>query len=176
QTTGDVIFQEWDASTNSWVNVDNSKFKTIVTENETVTVLVKNANGTFTYYNENEIDANGQPKAGATGVTIDPALVIVEDLSKSNGTYVFKDSEGNPIATIDINSDNIRYDNTDSGLTSTNVKDALDELANTIATTKGDLSVAGGLEFTGTTDGTAKLLADAGIQIADGGVTTDKIG
>ncbi|MCS4239033.1 putative NAD-dependent protein-ADP-ribosyltransferase YbiA (DUF1768 family) [Myroides gitamensis] len=176
QTTGDVIFQEWDASTNSWVNVDNSKFKTIVTENETVTVLVKNANGTFTYYNEKEIDENGQPKAGATGVTIDPALVIVEDLSKSNGTYVFKDSEGNPIATIDINSDNILYDNTDSGLTSTNVKDALDELANTIATTKGDLAVAGGLEFTGTTDGTAKLLADAGIQIADGGVTTDKIG
>ena len=176
QTTGDVIFQEWDAATNTWVNVDNSKFKTIVTENETVTVLVKNPNGTYTYYNEKEIDANGQPKAGATGVTIDPALVIVEDLSKSDGTYIFKDSEGNTIATIDINSDNIRYDNTTSGLTSTNVKDALDELANTIATTKGDLSVAGGLEFTGTTDGTAKLLADAGIQIADGGVTEDKIG
>ncbi|WP_353159448.1 hypothetical protein [Myroides odoratus] len=176
QTTGDVIFQEWDASTNTWVNVDNSKFKTIVTENETVTVLVKNPNGTYTYYNEKEIDANGQPKAGATGVTIDPALVIVEDLSKSDGTYIFKDSEGNTIATIDINSDNIRYDNTTSGLTSDNVKDALDELANTIATTKGDLSVAGGLEFTGTTDGTAKLLADAGIQIADGGVTEDKIG
>ena len=175
QSTGDVIFQEWDASTNTWVNVDNSKFKTIVTENETVTKLVQNTNGTYTYYNEKEIDANGQPLAGATGVTIDPALVIVEDLSKSNGTYIFKDSEGNTIATIDINSDNILYDNSDSGLTSTNVKDALDELATTIATTKGDLSVAGGLEFTGTTDGTAKLLADAGIQIADGGVSTDKI-
>ncbi|MGS4344882.1 beta strand repeat-containing protein [Myroides odoratus] len=175
QTTGDVIFQEWDASTNTWVNVDNSKFKTIVTENETVTKLVQNTNGTYTYYNEKEIDANGQPVAGATGVTIDPALVIVEDLSKSNGTYIFKDSEGNTIATIDINSDNILYDNSDSGLTSTNVKDALDELATTIATTKGDLTVEGGLEFTGTTDGTAKLLADAGIQIADGGVSTDKI-
>ncbi|WP_158962913.1 beta strand repeat-containing protein [Myroides fluvii] len=175
QTTGDAIFQEWDASTNSWVNVDNSKFQTIVTENETVTVLVKNTNGTFTYYNENEIDANGQPKAGATGVTIDPALVIVEDKSKSEGKYIFKDSEGNEIATIDINSDNILYDNTDSGLTSTNVKDALDELANTIATSKGDLTIAGGLEFTGGTDGAAKLLADAGIQIADGGVSTDKI-
>ncbi|MGG5578439.1 hypothetical protein ACPDHL_14015, partial [Myroides sp. C15-4] len=33
QTTGDVIFQEWDASTNSWVNVDNSKFETIVQSN-----------------------------------------------------------------------------------------------------------------------------------------------
>ena len=175
QTTGDAIFQEWDESTNSWVNVDNSKFETIVKANETVTVLVENKNGTFTYYNEKEIDANGQPKAGATGVTLDPALVIVEDLSKTEGKYIFKDSEGNPIATIDINSDNIRYDNSDSGLTSTNVKDALDELANTIATTKGDLSLAGGLEFTGGTDGAAKLLANAGIQIADGGVSTDKI-
>ncbi|WP_410879597.1 hypothetical protein [Myroides sp. DW712] len=175
QTTGDVIFQEWDETTNTWVNVDNSKFKTIVTDNETVTKLVKNTNGTYTYYNEKEIGADGEPLAGATGVTIDPALVIVEDKSKSEGTYIFKDSEGNEIATIDINSDNILYDNSDSGLTSTNVKDALDELATTIATTKGDLSVAGGLEFTGTTDGTAKLLADAGIQIADGGVATDKI-
>ncbi|MGG5578739.1 hypothetical protein ACPDHL_15565, partial [Myroides sp. C15-4] len=139
QTTGDVIFQEWDASTNSWVNVDNSKFETIVKANETVTVLAINKNGTYTYYNENEIDADGNPILGE-GVTIDPALVIVEDLSKSEGKYIFKDSEGNDIATIDINADNILYDNSTSGLASTNVKDALDELVHTIATTKGSLT------------------------------------
>ncbi|MGL4581507.1 MAG: hypothetical protein ACRCVU_00850, partial [Flavobacterium sp.] len=147
----------------------------VVKANETVTVLVENKNGTYTYYNEKQIGADGKPLAGATGVTLDPVLVNVEDLSKTEGKYIFKDSEGAPIVTIDVNSDNILYNNADSGLTSTNVKDALDELANTIATTKGKLSVAGGLEFTGGTDGTAKLLADAGIQIADGGVSTDKI-
>src|SRR5690606_29013471 len=38
-----------------------------------------------------------------------------------------------------------------------------------------DLSLSAGLEFTGGTDGTGKLLADAGIGIADEGITTDKL-
>ncbi|WP_268223997.1 hypothetical protein, partial [Sinomicrobium oceani] len=38
-----------------------------------------------------------------------------------------------------------------------------------------DLSVSEGIAFTGGTDGTGKLLAAAGIGIADGGVTTDKL-
>src|SRR5690606_29303073 len=76
QTTGDVIFQEWNETTNEWVNVDNSKFETIVKTNETATQLVANADGTYTYYNEVEIDADGNPIAG-TGVVIDiPASVI----------------------------------------------------------------------------------------------------
>ncbi|MGG5508248.1 hypothetical protein ACPDG4_15600, partial [Myroides sp. C20-1] len=140
-TTGDAIFQEWDENTSTWVNIENSKFETIVKENETVTVLVKNDDGTFTYYNEEEIGADGKPIDGK-GVTLDPVLVNVEDLSKTEGKYIFKNSKGGEIITIDINSNNILYNNGDSGLTSTNVKDALDELANTIATTKGSLTSA----------------------------------
>src|SRR5690606_21745127 len=76
ETTGDVIFQEWNEVTNTWVNVDNSKFETIVKTNETATQLVANADGTYTYYNEVEIDADGNPIAG-TGAVIDiPASVI----------------------------------------------------------------------------------------------------
>src|SRR5690606_39936922 len=41
QTTGDAIFQEWDEITNTWVNVDNSKFETIVQANESQTLLVQ---------------------------------------------------------------------------------------------------------------------------------------
>src|SRR5690554_1814555 len=52
QTTGDAIFQEWDEVTNTWVNVDNSKFETIVKENETVTTLIDNLDGTYTYTSE----------------------------------------------------------------------------------------------------------------------------
>ncbi|MBB1141014.1 hypothetical protein H4K33_16170, partial [Myroides sp. WP-1] len=56
QSTGDAIFQEWDASTNSWVNVDNSKFETIVRANETLTVLTYDkATNTLTYADEDKI-------------------------------------------------------------------------------------------------------------------------
>ncbi|MDR2281928.1 MAG: hypothetical protein LBE37_01905, partial [Sphingobacterium sp.] len=53
QTTGDVIFQEWDATTNKWVNVDNSKFETIVRANETLTTLDSLGNGKYEYISEN---------------------------------------------------------------------------------------------------------------------------
>ncbi|MDM1354285.1 hypothetical protein HX007_08545 [Myroides marinus] len=91
------------------------------------------------------------------------------------GVYTFKDGSNVVITTIDTNAQAIAFDNSTNGFTSDNVQSALEELSNTIATSKGELSIAGGLEFTGGTNGTAKLLADAGIQIADGGVTTDKI-
>src|SRR5690606_15431838 len=37
-TTGDVIFQEWNEATETWENVDNSKFATIVEANESKTL------------------------------------------------------------------------------------------------------------------------------------------
>ncbi|MHC5353668.1 hypothetical protein ACYSNX_05695 [Myroides sp. LJL115] len=153
-----------------WVTIAD-----IVKSNETVTTLVKNDNGTYTYYNEEDFDKDGIPLP-KSGVTIDPALVIVEDLSKDEGRYVFKDSEGNVLTTIDVNSNNILYDNSNSGLAADNVQDALDELVAKIENKKGNLSLAGGLEFITDTNGAGKLLADAGIQISDGGVTTDKLG
>ncbi|MFY0714327.1 hypothetical protein J1D01_11655 [Seonamhaeicola sp. NFXS20] len=103
--------------------------------------------------------SNGEVKAedlGADSVDVGKVGVVQTD-----GTVVYQN----------VSSDNVDYDNTNSGLTSTNVQGALDELANN----KGDLTVNGGLEFTGGTDGVDKLLSDAGIQIADNGITTDKI-
>src|SRR5690554_3967606 len=50
QTTGDAIFQEWDEITNTWVNVDNSKFETIVQANESQTVLVQTTEEDLQYY------------------------------------------------------------------------------------------------------------------------------
>ncbi|MDM1094285.1 hypothetical protein HXZ89_13755, partial [Myroides odoratimimus] len=52
QTTGDVIFQEWNEVTQKFENVDNSKFSTIVKGNETITTLVDNQDGTYTYTSE----------------------------------------------------------------------------------------------------------------------------
>src|SRR5690554_2339929 len=50
QTTGDAIFQEWDEITNTWVNVDNSKFETIVQANESQTLLVQTTEEDLQYY------------------------------------------------------------------------------------------------------------------------------
>ncbi|MDM1520641.1 hypothetical protein HX087_12595 [Myroides odoratimimus] len=92
-----------------------------------------------------------------------------------DGVYTFKNAKGDTITSIDTNAKAIVFDNSNNGFTSTNVQEALEELKTTVDNTKGDLSLAGGLEFVTGANGTDKLLADAGIQIADKGITTDKI-
>ncbi|MDM1499697.1 hypothetical protein [Myroides odoratimimus] len=174
---GDVVFQEWNEDKKEWVNVDNSKFSTIVKGNETVTTLVENADGTYTYYNEKQIGADGQPLTSETGVTIDPKEVSVA-LNNTTNVYEFKNSKGDVVGEIDANAGGIVYNDNSTQLGATNVQGAIEKLLDKITTvegTSGDLEVSGGLEFTSTTNGTAKLLADAGIQIADKGIKTDKL-
>jgi len=135
QSTGDVIFQEWDASTNSWVNVDNSKFKTIVQANETVTILVTNDNGTFTYYNEEAIDADGKA-IESKGVTIDPKEVSVK-LNDVTNVYEFRNSKGDVIGEIDANANAIAYNDNSTHLGVTNVQGAIEKLLEKITTVEG---------------------------------------
>src|SRR5690554_4252536 len=54
-------------------NITYTTLDEAVKNNETVTVLVKNTDGTYTYYNENEIAADGTPLATAPGSKIDNA-------------------------------------------------------------------------------------------------------
>ncbi|SDH68342.1 hypothetical protein [Myroides phaeus] len=160
----------------SWAEKTNETLTDAVKANETVTVLVKNTNGSYTYYNEKEVGADGKPVNGATGVNIDPKEVSVE-LNKTTHQYEFKNAEGVVIGSIDMNASNVAIDNK-GGFTSTDVQGALEELLKNIKaveSTKGDLTVAGGLEFTDKSNGTGKLLANAGIQIADQGILTDKL-
>ncbi|NGF57503.1 hypothetical protein G5B00_13375 [Parapedobacter sp. SGR-10] len=98
------------------VSVD---FKQVVKAHETVTTLVKNPNGTFTYKNE----------VGAE-VTIDPGMVNV---THANGVYTFKDAEGNALATIDVNANQLNYDNSASGLQANSVQEAIDEIVSRLA-------------------------------------------
>src|SRR5690606_22914562 len=81
-TTNQASFQRWDKTTNTWVNVDNSAFETIVTDNETVTTMTENADGTYTYKNE----------AGADVVIDIPASVIQELGDIIEGTTTFNNS------------------------------------------------------------------------------------
>ncbi|WLD23994.1 hypothetical protein NU10_00975 [Flavobacterium dauae] len=78
-TTNQASFQRWDKTANTWVNVANAAFKTIVKANETVTTMTKNADGTYTYKNE----------AGADVIIDIPASVIQElgDIIEATTTF-----------------------------------------------------------------------------------------
>jgi hypothetical protein len=71
-TTNQASFQIWDAATDTWVDVDNSAFKKIITDNESETTIVKNELGaiadgdleiTYDYFNEKQPDVTGTPQA-----------------------------------------------------------------------------------------------------------------
>src|SRR5690606_10797186 len=82
ETTNQASFQQWDKDTETWVDVANSAFGDIVTENETVTTLTENNDGTYTYKNEAEVE-----------VDIDiPASVIQELGDIIEGTTTFNNS------------------------------------------------------------------------------------
>ncbi len=84
-----------------------------VTISETITNLVDNANGTLTYTNENGV----------------PQTVSKADITdNADGTYTFTNNDGSDVI-LDTNAGSNPYDNTISGLTATDVKAALDELA-----------------------------------------------
>ncbi|WP_194419539.1 beta strand repeat-containing protein, partial [Muriicola marianensis] len=81
---------------------------------ETITSIVDNGDGTFTYTNENLV----------------PVIISKADLTDNgDGTYTFTNNDGTD-ETVDTRAVSNPYDNTVTGLlTSTNVQAALDELA-----------------------------------------------
>src|SRR5690606_1249190 len=107
-----------------------------------------------------------------TVVTFDANTTTIID--NEDGSYTITNADGTT-STIDTRASTNPYDNTNSGMVSDNVQDAIDELSQTIETNKGNLTVSEGIEFTGGLDGTNILLADSGIGVADGGISTDKL-
>ncbi len=121
--------------------------------------LVDNNDGTVTLTSDNGDDLGTITKTQVS--------------DNQDGTYTFDTGNGTPV-TVDTNANAIAYDNSTSGLSSDNTQGAIDELSQTIENNKGDLIVSEGIEFT-TGDGVDKLLADAGIRIADEGIIQEKI-
>jgi len=109
-TDDDCIFQ---FNNGSW-----SSLCVNVAAGETVTAIIDNNDGTFSY--TNEMGAN----------------VIISKASLSNngdGTYTFTNGSLTNLI-IDTNASAIPFNNSTSGLIATNVQDAIDELQNTILT------------------------------------------
>lgn len=155
----------------TYVTVDGEikdiTFKEIVKANETVTHLIANTNGTFTYYNEEDYAEDGSLKVGAVGVIIDPSLVNV---TKVGNKYVFKNNEGDLIVELEYNADDIVYNDSVTNLGATNVQNAIELLLNKIETvegTKGTLTVDGSITLD---DGVDVLLKNAAIKVAEKGI------
>ncbi|THD69983.1 hypothetical protein E7Z59_06550, partial [Robertkochia marina] len=108
---GNVVLISTDANNNLVPGTDGGLF--VAAAPETITSLVDNGNGTFTYTNE----------AGT------PQTVSKSDVTDNgNGTYTFTNGDGTDV-TINTSSSSNPYDNVASGLTATNVQAAIDELA-----------------------------------------------
>lgn len=95
------------------------------------------------------------------------ALVLAGDVTGTLGATVVGRIQGTPVAnTAPTNNQVLTYNGT--AWTPAVISPA-------ILTNKGTLTTQGGIEFTGSTNGTDKLLGNATIQIADLGVTTTKL-
>ncbi|MEC4117238.1 hypothetical protein VSP20_09675 [Myroides phaeus] len=166
---GEVLVTDKDGTV-KWVKGDNQVIKEMVKANETVTTLVDNGNGTFTYHNEDDYDVDGKLIPGKDGITFNANTLKIE---AADGVYTFTDGKGE-LTKIDTKAKASSYDNSNSGLTSNNVQDAIDELikkVGVVANTKGSLTST---DIT-VGNGTDALLKDVTLAIADGAVTTDKI-
>lgn len=147
-----------------WVTATDEVIKDIVSAHEAITVVVNNGNGTYSYYNEKGVDANGKPTEGK-GMLIDANTLTIADNGK--GEYIFRDGEKH-LATIDIQKTVI------NNITDIlNDGDVRNEIYNTVAA-KGQK-----LEAEDTSihiDGGDKaVLTNAKISVANQGITTAKI-
>lgn len=147
-----------------WVAKTDPIIKEIVQENEKVTILDANDNGTFVYYNEAAIDANGT--IVGTGVLFDANTLTI--VNQGNGAYAFYDkSQANPIEIIDIPQAVI--ENITELLNNISVKQ---EIFNVVAAQGKDVTSDQAIEITG---GTKATLAEMSIGLKNGGVTTEKV-
>src|SRR5690606_6361326 len=121
--------------------------------------LVDNNDGTVTLVAED----------GSTLGSIDKSSLT----DNGDGSYTFDNGNGSPVV-FDTNAGALPFENSSNGFAATDVQGAIEEVAQTIESNKGDLTVSEGIQFT-SGDGADKLLADTGIGIADEGITTVKL-
>ncbi|MEK6495233.1 hypothetical protein [Myroides odoratimimus] len=142
-----------------WVPATDQIIQDVVKQNETVTVLNVNPDGTFTYQNEDDI------KKGNPGVEFDANTLSISDDGK--GKYVFTDGKG-PLATIDIKGTVIT--NIDEILNNTTVQNTIFK---TVAANGQKLEAEDtSIQITG---GDKAVLANTKISVAPKGISTDKI-
>lgn len=160
-----------------WADANENVIKDMVKHVESLTLLRDNTDGTFTYFNEDQVDNKGNVVSGAKGVTFDANTLTVD--TKTPGVYVLKDkSTKENLAVIDTRAshiifegDNIEYNNVEEAIVSITKK--IEQLEK-VEIQKAPLSGKGIL-----VDGKASV-ADVvfkavELSIADNAITTSKI-
>jgi len=128
---------------------------TNVSANETITTIVDNNNGTFTYTNE----------AGT------PTIITKANLiDNGDGSYTFN-SGATPTIQLNTDAASNPYDGTTSGLTATNVQDAIDQIAAGAISGTGDITSSD----INVINGTDAALNNVTLEIADDAITAVKI-
>ena len=147
-----------------WVDRTDPIIKEMVQDNEKITVLEARENGTFVYYNEEDIDATGA--IVGQGVLFDANTLTIED--RGNGAYAFYDkSQTDPLAIIDI-----------PGTVIENISEVVQNIAvkqeifNVVAAQGKNVNSDNSIEVTG---GTKAALAEMTIGLKNEGVTSEKV-
>ncbi|MDM1044561.1 hypothetical protein HX004_05725 [Myroides sp. 1354] len=161
-----------------WVPATDLIIKEIVDQHEKITVLTVDQNrGTFVYYNEENVDSNGQ--ITGAGVAFDANTLTIGD--NGSGQYVFRDGNtrtGAALAEIDILGTVI--ENITEILSKEEVREEIFETVaaqgKDVMSTNGSIAIVGGekaalkeMQLTIAPDGVTT------ITIAAAAVTTDKI-
>ncbi|MCC9041150.1 hypothetical protein LNQ81_00150 [Myroides sp. M-43] len=160
-----------------WADANENVIKDMVNHAESLTLLRDNTDGTFTYFNEDQVDNKGNVVSGAKGITFDANTLMVD--TKTPGVYVLKDKSAKEnLAVIDTRAshiifegDNIEYNNVEEAIVSITKK--IEQLEK-VEIQKAPLSGKGIL-----VDGKASV-ADVvfkavELSIADNAITTSKI-
>ncbi|KZE74078.1 hypothetical protein AV926_17735 [Myroides marinus] len=93
-----------------WLDATDDVIKDLLKVNQAVTELINDGDGTFTYFNEDDYDADGNRKPTATGTKFSANTLEVKEVkdAQGKGTGVFEFYDGTkvttslPIATIDV--------------------------------------------------------------------------
>ncbi|MHC5362290.1 beta strand repeat-containing protein [Myroides sp. LJL110] len=158
-----------------WVGQNNPIWEEIIRNNETVTRLIDNSNGTFTYFNEqSSVDSQGNPIGGITFNA--NTLTISQD---QDNIYVFTDMDSTtPLAIIDTRANSIIFEG--DTIVYDNVQDAITDIINRIESLENQKQENGNLQgdgivIGGASNGEAAVLKDVTLSIADGAITQEKM-
>lgn len=158
-----------------WLDVNAEKIENIIQNNESKTILRDNKNGTFTYFNETQVDKDGNLVVNAVGVDFNANTLSIDNSKK--GIYVFKDKiSAAPIAIINTNANSITFSD-ESSIEYNNVEEAITQIIDRIEQleiAKGNLE-GDGILINGKQTLNESVLKDMKLSIAVDAITTEKI-
>ncbi|AJH15826.1 hypothetical protein [Myroides profundi] len=160
-----------------WADANENVIKDIVKHTESITLLRDNKDGTFTYFNEDQVDNKGNVVSGAKGVTFDANTLTVD--TTTPGVYVLKDkSTKENLAIIDTRAshiifegDNIEYNNVEEAIVSITKK--IEQLEK-VEIQKAPLS-GKGILMDGKASVADVVFKAVELSIADNAITTSKL-